>query len=103
MSLLTDPIFKNSHFLADQTSKLFNTKFGLQRKDQKSVYSLMPNRRGVGIVGGWKNDQNVISRVETSPKFNKLFLFLSKIYLFSSIQYEYFSWKLVLDEIFPKI
>ena len=24
-------------------------------------YSLVPNRRGVGIVGGWKNPQNLIS------------------------------------------
>ena len=79
--------------------------FALLAKFKIGMYSLVPNRRGVGIVrgvGGWKNNQNLISaggdfginggyEGGNSPKFNRLFLFLSKIFLFSSTENEYLS------------
>ena len=52
--------------------------------------------------GKWKNQRGEMG-LEISPKFNSLFLFLSKIFLFSSIQNEYISGNLVLDRISLKI
>ena len=41
--------------------------------------------------------------LENSPKFNRLFDFQGRFFLFSSIQNEYISWKLGLDGISSKI
>ena len=72
-------------------------------------YSFAPNRRGVGIVRGVENLQNLIINgggggwIGKCPKIKKLFWFSSKIFSYSSIQDDHISWKFVLDGISSQI